>query len=232
MYEFCFASPQEHHEQLPPNCFYKGQNEIDVGKCHSGQCPVYDHNMDSNDVKGCCGPIESFQLEMNCTDTVSIFHVVTKCGCQTCSITKTHIRGKVLSAANDYPIPDTEIIFDKGAVDVTDQNGTFEFTIANKLERITITTRTPIGSGFIDTTKTVYPGPIAGGVHMIAFRLLSRPDPIKFEARDGVNSLLISNGNTSLGSISIPPNAIYDEDGNVFNVRIISVDIKLFIVKM
>ena len=195
--------------------------EIDVGKCPEGKCTNgsgTSFECSEHEPYFCCAPSESIIIEVNCSSTFPIFDIVTACGCQLSPKPKTYIRGTVIASGSNEPVSETEIYVDGIYILSTTDDGKFNLSVDGKSERITVSVNVPFDSDYVSTAKTVYLEQDAKRIYYITITLVLRPNPIEFDSVEGTESAIMPPSGAILGNVIIPPNSIYDSDGNLYKV--------------
>ena len=220
--KFC-ASPISKYKALPENCFLNGQSRIDVGDCRETPCPADNANVsecgrgDGN----CCTPTEYTTISVNCSSRTVTYDVITACGCEECLPRELFIKGTVVNSADlEEAIINVDVFFRGEEMTTSDNSGEFMFKVPEGLERITMTLTPPRGSQYngISQTLTVPKG--ASGEIATTVKLLRKAPAVVINSTEpsslGFSSL---NNGVDLGSINLPANAFYDENGEPVTVR-------------
>ena len=114
------------------------------------------------------------------------------------------------------------IWYNGDTVDTSDDDGRFHFSVAEELERITMTVDATDGTNLTDTTQTLAVGKTATGVFSITVKLMEKAPAMEMNASEEIVATVnASNSNKSLGDLMIPAKSFYDENGEVYEVRFI-----------
>ena len=122
-----------------------------------------------------------------------------------------------------------EIYVNGTYVDNTDEDGNFQLEFPFGTRRASIRLVDVFGGDFIEKTHTVNFAQGAYGIIYGTILLFRRPDPVTFDSTSNAEiDISSSDSGTNLGSLRIPENSIYDENGNLFTVsRILNLSIFL-----
>ena len=135
-----------------------------------------------------------------------------------CLPVRTHIRGEVIVRSTEDPVAGAEIWFDGSMVDLTDDEGRFNFTIDEHLSRIVITVEMGADSNLIGTTQVLVVQPGQGGTVFTTIILLQKAAASMFDSIDGAQVTVGSGAREWL--LDIPADALYTENGDLYEVGI------------
>ena len=170
----------------------------------------------------CCGPTAYSKVLVDCNSRTLTYDDIATCGCQRCLPLELYVRGTVVSNDNtSEPIANVAVSFLGGTVATTDDNGLFNFTVTEELERITLTVTPSAASAFLGVTKTLSIAKGRRGVVTTTIKLLSKAPAQMIEDPTAPASLVVtSTGGVAMGTIDFPANAIYRASGELVTVSL------------
>ena len=104
-------------------------------------------------------------------------------------------------------------------VDLTDDEGRFNFTIDEHLSRIVITVEMGADSDLIGTTQVLVVQPGQGGTVFTTIILLQKAAESMFNSFDGAQVTVGTSGSREW-LLDIPADALYTENGDLYEVGI------------
>ena len=177
-----------------------------------GQCGKGESN--------CCGPTEYTKVSVNCSSQTLTYDVITACGCDECLPLELYVRGTVVSNDNtSEPVANVEVSFAGETVSTTDDEGLFNFTVTEELERISLTVTPPVGAGFIAVTQTLTISKGTSGVITTTVKLLTKAPADEINSTEA-SSCPVTSGGVDMGNINIPANSFYTESGEPVTVSL------------
>ena len=151
--------------------------------------------------------------------TINLFIQIISICCvslRPCLPVRTHIRGEVIVRNTNDPVVGAKIWFDGSLVDLTNDEGRFNFTIDEHLSRIVITVAIGADSNLIGTTQVLVVQPGTGGTVFTTIILLQKASSLTFQSIAGAEVTVGSGARELL--LDIPANALYTENGDLYEV--------------
>ncbi|XP_021356184.1 cartilage intermediate layer protein 1-like [Mizuhopecten yessoensis] len=220
----CNRYPVPKKERLPAGCYVlvngAKENEVDIGECAQLPC-ITSTDIDNGTCdewwpSKCCNVETVDIIEVTCPDFTYSLNKIEACGCSIGTVVS-RITGIAFGIRNGSQVPFArgKVYVDGADTTYTSSGGMFTFTVPFEKKRVTLSFQEDIHNEFLDAIKPLEITP--GGTMDVKVVLQLRPIPSTFNTRMGM-SIPINNldGAVPISTVSIPQDAMLDEDGNKF----------------
>lgn len=199
--------------ELPEGCTFNGKNSIDKGKCMASNC--------SSDSYYCCGPTSYDTVFAQCTNSTITILVAKACKCSKCDPPTKYVSGVVTGSDGLY-LNNGLILINGSTIGNTDANGNFIFSVPYSTQRLVIVFKDTKEQKYLDAIQ-VFEFPSGETYVHLNIKMLKFSVNITLDSSNVNHVSLQGNSNmTPIANVSIPANAFYTEDGNLYMGSVIA----------